>query len=625
MFQLNGVPVLFIPGNAGSYRQGRSLASEAAIYFRDYLKHDQEKIQDGVRNLDFFLVDFNEDMAAFHGQTLLDQAEYVNDVLSYILSLYQDPSRVGRDPRLPDSSSVILIGHSMGGIVARAVLTMTNYQSNSVNTIITMSTPHARPAVSFDSDIVATYRQVNDYWRRSYLQKWTNNNPLWHVTLISIAGGGGDNIVPSDYTSLTSLVPQTHGFTVFTSTIPKVWTGMDHLSIAWCDSLRKTITHSLFDIVDVRTPTQTKSRAQRMSAFRKWYLTGMEVDAARTLPQKTPSTLLSLEENTNSILKPEARLVLRKLGEAQKPKAILLPVLHDNATEKKFTLLTDQHIDGPGVGQLEVLFCTAFPLKSGISAAVLFHNLDFSGGSASSTRLACKSAAEDVINLPASTHSSQFPFDDQPPFSYLQYSVEDLAEFQFVAVVDKNDRPSPGWLIAEFSDTSNSIIPTKVGLGRLLSTGLNIKLPAARPMVTEIQVPSLYSSLIAYKLKIVQQHRGDQDPLFAPLMRQYISNPYESKYFVNVKEADINLHGIAPFMPPNLNGRPQVSGASFQFWSDPSCNTSIQVSIEVDILGSLGKLTMRYRTVFAAFPLVVVSLVMRTQFKAYDQTGLTFP
>lgn len=236
------------------------------------------------------MADFNEDMAAFHGQTLLDQAEYVNDALSYIISLYQDPGRPGRNPDLPDPVSVILIGHSMGGIVARTVLTMSNYQANSVNTIITMSTPHARSPVTFDSDLVHTYKQINSYWREAYSQQSENDNPLSPITLVSIAGGGGDSIVPSDYTSLSSLVPSTHGFTVFTTTIPTVWTTMDHLSIAWCDSFRRVVTRSLFDILDVRQASQTKERAERMKIFEKWYLTGMEPSAGRTLPHKGTST-----------------------------------------------------------------------------------------------------------------------------------------------------------------------------------------------------------------------------------------------------------------------------------------------------------------------------------------------
>ncbi|MBW1279600.1 GPI inositol-deacylase, partial [Escherichia coli] len=79
--------------------------------------------------------------------------------------------------------------------------------------------------------IVQIYDEINDYWRRAYAQKWANNNPLWHVTLVSIAGGSLDTVVPSDYASLESLVPETHGFTVFTSGIPTVWTSMDHQAI----------------------------------------------------------------------------------------------------------------------------------------------------------------------------------------------------------------------------------------------------------------------------------------------------------------------------------------------------------------------------------------------------------
>ncbi len=293
--QVKGIPVIFIPGNAGSYKQARSFASEAANYFNDVIRHDPSATLVGKRPLDFFSVDFNEDITAFHGQTLLDQAEYLNEAVAYILSLYHDPRRSVRDSQLPDPTSVIIVGHSMGGIVARTMLIMPNYQANSINTIITLSAPHARPPVSFDADIVNTYKEVNDYWRRAYSQKWANNNPLWHVTLISIAGGGLDTVVPSDYASLASLVPETHGFTVFTSSIPRVWTGMDHLEITFCDQLRKVLIRALYDVVDVNRPAQTRPRAERMRSFKKWLLTGMEDFAERTLPHRGTVPFLSAE------------------------------------------------------------------------------------------------------------------------------------------------------------------------------------------------------------------------------------------------------------------------------------------------------------------------------------------
>lgn len=620
---LNGVPVLFLPGNAGSYRQVRSLAAEASRHYYDVVRHDEDRHANGVRSLDFFMVDFNEDMAAFHGQTLLDQAEYVNEAISYILSLYHDPRRTRRDPALPDPSAVVLIGHSMGGIVARTTLTMANYQSNSVNSIITMSAPHAKPPVSFDSDIVHTYKQINDYWREAYSQTWANNNPLWHVTLISIAGGARDTVVPSDYTSISSLVPETHGFTVFTSSIPDVWIGMDHLSITWCDQFRKSIIKSLFEIIDARRPTQTKPRAERMRALKRWYLTGLEAVAERTLAQKEPNTLLTLEDNANTILAQGQRLILRQLGERHGPDVRLLPIPPQGVSGKKFTLLTDQTLSSQG--NVEVLFCSVFPLNNGRSN-VFSMNLDFSGGTVGSTRLACKSAPEDVIHLPASTRTSKNPFDPVPPFSYLQYDLEGLAEHQFVAIVDKANVPTKGFVIAEFSDSSDSSIRAKVGLGSLLSAGLKMRLPANRPMLTEVKIPALHSSLLDYRLKITHHTQKDQkEEIFAPLLRQSIADPHESKFFVNVDEVNVNLHGMAPFMPSPLREQAASGGVSFQLWTDPSTGSTVDVSLQVDVAGSLGELVMRYRTVFAAFPLLVVALVLRKQFQVYDETGFFIP
>ncbi|KAJ6132672.1 hypothetical protein N7471_007887 [Penicillium samsonianum] len=617
---LNGVPVLFLPGNAGSYRQVRSLAAEASRHYYDVVRHDESRHAAGTRSLDFFMVDFNEDMAAFHGQTLLDQAEYVNEAISYILSLYHDPRRTRRDPGLPDPSAVVLIGHSMGGIVARTSLTMANYQANSVNTIITMSAPHAKPPVSFDSDIVHTYKQINDYWRDAYAQTWANNNPLWHVTLISIAGGARDTVVPSDYASISSLVPETHGFTVFTSSIPDVWIGMDHLSITWCDQFRKAIIKSLFEIVDARRPTQTKPRAERMRVLKRWYLTGLEPVAERTLPQKEANTLLTLEDNANTILAQGQRLILRELGLQHGPDVRLLPIPPQGVSGKKFTLLTDQSLDKNG--NIEVLFCSVFPLSNGRSTNFPL-NLDFSGGTVGSTRLACKSAAEDSIHLPASTRSSKHAYDRTTPFSYLQYDLETLAEHQFVAVVDKANVPTSGFLVAEFSDSSDAVIRAKVGLGGLLSAGLKMRLPAIRPMLMEVKIPALHSSLLDYRLKITRHPQKEE--LFAPLLRQSVSDPHESKFFVNVNEVNVNLHGVAPYMPPAISEQAALGGVSFHLWTDPTSDSTVDISLQVDLTSSLGELVMRYRTIFAAFPLLVVALVLRKQFQIYDESGYFIP
>lgn len=621
---LRGAPVLFIPGNAGSYKQVRSLSSEASRYYYNHYRNDRKAKEQGVRALDFFTMDFNEDLAAFHGQTVFDQAEYVNEAIAYILSLYHDPNRTNRDAELPDPSSVILIGHSMGGIVARAVLVNTKYQANSVNTIITMSTPHARPPVSFDADIVTLYDQINNYWRLSYTQKLSSNNPLSQTTLISIAGGGRDTTVPSDYTSVSSLVPESHGFTVFTSAIPTVWTSMDHLAIIWADQLRKVIIKSLYEIVDVRRSAQTINRAARMKAFRKWFLTGLEEDRSKDLESREHDVLLTLGDEPRGSITRKGSLTLHRLGmqDSASVKLLTVPVL-TNQSASHLQLLTDQPMYPDGsFDHLDILFCSAFPISGHAAAAPLPIQVDLSNGDASATRLACKRATGDQILLPTSNRRSKNAFDQTPPFTFLQYDLNHLQDYQFVAVVDKSTEINDGWLHAEFNSDTDSSIEVEDGLAHILIRGIRLELPSTRSIMTNIKIPALQSSLLAYHLEVRQHGCRKDTELFTPLIRQYIDAPHESKYFVNFKEGDINLHGTAPFMPPSLPGEAVNSGVSFQIWSDPTCSSSLELRLKADLAGSLGKLVIRYRTIFAAFPLLVVAMVLRKQFRLYDTTGV---
>lgn len=619
--RLHGTPVLFIPGNAGSYKQVRPIAAEAANYFKQELQNDGHSLDDGVRNLDFFTVDFNEDITAFHGQTLLDQAEYLNEAVRYILSLYPDPQHSVRSSQLPDPTSVIILGHSMGGVVARAMLVQPNYQANSINTIITMSAPHARPAVTFDGQMVQLYDEINDYWRNAYSQKWANNNPLWHVTLVSIAGGNLDTIVPSDYASLESLVPETHGFTVFTTGIPNVWTGMDHQAILWCDQFRKVVSRALYDVVNVHRASQTKPRAERMQSFRKRFLTGLESSSERAQPEKA-TTLLTLDDDSTGFVAAGDRLALPTLGGHPRGKAYLIPVPPQGSPEpKRFTLMTDGQVQRDDHSQIQVLLCSVFSQPH----APFTSHVDLSGTSAASTKLACRNAAQDIVLLPASTASTVHPFQlkdgENPPFSYLQYDLEKLFDYHFIAVVDKAASPEQRFMIAEFSDVAFSHQTSDVSLTKLLSFGLSTTLPANRPMAAELKIPSIASSLLAYTLDLREGLCHGQKPMFAPLVRQYMDRPYESRYFVNAKHIAVGLHGVAPYLPPSLQRRSD-DGVTFQIWTDPTCEAPLHINLEVDIFGSLGKLYMRYRTIFAAFPLLIVTLVLRKQFRVYDKTGI---
>lgn len=92
-----GSPVLFIVGNADSYRQVRSLGSVAY------------RMGDNKNQLDYFSIDFNEELSALFGGVLEQQTEFVAYAIETILSLYNT------------DKTIILVGNSIGGLLARKI------------------------------------------------------------------------------------------------------------------------------------------------------------------------------------------------------------------------------------------------------------------------------------------------------------------------------------------------------------------------------------------------------------------------------------------------------------------------------------------------------------------------
>ena len=91
-FGKNGaaVPVLFVPGNAGSYGQVRSLASSAAT---QYWENDEPfpEFQHSRGPIEWWTLELNEGFSAFSGRILEDQAWYINEAVRYLRSLYAVP------------------------------------------------------------------------------------------------------------------------------------------------------------------------------------------------------------------------------------------------------------------------------------------------------------------------------------------------------------------------------------------------------------------------------------------------------------------------------------------------------------------------------------------------------
>ena len=107
---VRGLPVLFIPGNAGSGKQVRSLGAQADTDLAEQAGSATGAEAGAAPELDFWAVDFDEELSALSGGDLAAQARFVCKSIPFVLSKY------GAAP-----PGLIVVGHSMGGIVARLV------------------------------------------------------------------------------------------------------------------------------------------------------------------------------------------------------------------------------------------------------------------------------------------------------------------------------------------------------------------------------------------------------------------------------------------------------------------------------------------------------------------------
>ncbi|XP_045541638.1 GPI inositol-deacylase-like [Papilio machaon] len=244
----DGIPVLFLPGNSGSHMQARSLASVAL----------RKAISKGYDyHFDFFTISYNEELSAFSGSVLEGQSEFAAMSVSQILCLYKSNKSV--------PTSVIIIGHSMGGLIAKSLLSHP-ITINSVNIIITLASPLHVPVVNFDIIMNNFYNKLECQWKFCL----SNDEDLKQKKMIiSFGSGPRDILVPPVYTSvgestvnsLNALVCQSFNLLPLSP---------DHVSMVWCKQLVMAINRYLFDIIDTNT-TQITENPQLLMAKARLY------------------------------------------------------------------------------------------------------------------------------------------------------------------------------------------------------------------------------------------------------------------------------------------------------------------------------------------------------------------
>ncbi|RLM86359.1 uncharacterized protein C2845_PM04G17010 [Panicum miliaceum] len=258
---LRGVPVLFIPGNGGSYKQVRSLAAES---FRAYQNgpleptfyQEASSIVSGNelkgfsipsrygRMLDWYAVDLEGEHSAMDGRILEEHTEYVVYAIHRILDQYKEShlerTKGGAQSSHDLPSSVILVGHSMGGFVARAALVHPNLRKSAVETILTLSSPHQYPPIALQPSLGHFFSHVNEEWRKGYKMgvSHASSPKLSNVVVISVSGGIHDYQVAH---TLLSIIDPVNG-QPFSSTQKRVFVFTKMLQSAVPQSL-SSMTH----------------------------------------------------------------------------------------------------------------------------------------------------------------------------------------------------------------------------------------------------------------------------------------------------------------------------------------------------------------------------------------------
>ena len=181
-------PILFLPGHGGDYRQARSIfqrASEAVWEAREVSKVEGARALQSSDELSrllgeigelcdnpfaYYSADFGgEATALLGGHAVRDQADFALAALKHIRArVIASTMGVGRRckhiSQSSDAPAAVLVAHSMGGLAARLVPLLQDYEAESISSIITIATPHAAPPILFDAELALVYRELHVGW-----------------------------------------------------------------------------------------------------------------------------------------------------------------------------------------------------------------------------------------------------------------------------------------------------------------------------------------------------------------------------------------------------------------------------------------------------------------------------
>ncbi|TPX78275.1 hypothetical protein CcCBS67573_g00445 [Chytriomyces confervae] len=519
------IPVLFIPGNAGAYKQARSVGSVSNQYAST------------LRAMRVYTVDTINELSALDASLIIDQALFANDAIRTILGLH------------PNAKSVVILAHSMGGIIAKSLFSLDNYVNGSVESIITLATPHAYPPIAVESNMAMLYTHLDRFWRKQFAREvYGEKHPDFeHLLLVSIASGERDSMVLSSLSGVEHIIPESHGFTAFSTGSPAVWISADHRCILWCNQLVHTIARALYGTVHAQNPGASVDLETRLAVWKR--LLTYEFN-----PSKLPahSSQIYVERGT-PIFWPKPSKPFLLSGETVKPGLHVFDLLPG----KNFQLYSSSNVE------LEIFACE--------SRVTSLDDLKNSGS--------CISMKDALFAIPSQTPSRKDGSADVTA-SILTVDAKLLSPYVSVVIRVLNGGSPNSVLGVQFNPAEAS---TSVQFSLAGST-FQVSLPS---IASVLSLPTITESFLAYKLEV--KTSCDPGPLLDPVVHMSVTGSPETRWLFPWPEEDSSL-------PISFYAN-TPKGLQLRLFRNPmiasKCGSEATLRLSIDYLKTLGIVSRR--------------------------------
>ena len=192
------VLALFIPGNGGDYAQVRSLAHSTHALGKYYSSSSSSsKETKATTKIEWYAMDFKEELSAFDADAMERQVESTRWVLEEYFGrkiFESDEDDDDDDGGGKYLKNVIVVGHSMGGLVAKYAAEQVIVNNNNLNGriehvhVTTLATPHAYHPGAFALSSFANHALR----KRTSKKMTTSEGKKELMSLMSVSGGMRD-------------------------------------------------------------------------------------------------------------------------------------------------------------------------------------------------------------------------------------------------------------------------------------------------------------------------------------------------------------------------------------------------------------------------------------------------